>query len=343
MDYPCPTRRSGRLHALAAAVTGLLSLPVLAAEEPAKTLSPLLQKATPSYSPADIVKGAIGPYAAHCDGFGNPGSAGSGYVAVVTLKTAQTPRELSLSGQVGEGLDGTVAFDQAEAGGAYLGQINLVPVSSFIGPNGVLWGYDLAKAPDVPAAKPAKPAEPPAAAGIPVRPLDPLLEAGARLLGSRDDPRYPILPGTPVMAAHKEITAAGPTTVWCGIALAIAEDRRANASLIMEQCGEFKPQEGGPTEEQYFRLARENLAKSVQRIAKNHDVKYREILLGTRQEAVREGYVGHAMATVPYLVLAREAVPLGGTDKLARMSLAEWEQALQRSPKRKPGPAATAP
>jgi histidine decarboxylase len=335
------TIRENRRHcAVAAAAATLLglALPAAAAEEEVKTPSALLQKATPSFSPADVVKGAIAPYSAQCDGYGNPGAGGSGYVAVVTLKTAQTPKELAIPGQTGEGLDGTVAFDQAEAAGAYLGQVNLIDASSFIGPNGVLWGYDLAKAADGAERKPAKPAELPATGGIPVRPVEPLLEAAARLFGSRDEPRFPLLPGTPVVAAHKEITAAGPTTVWCGIALAIAEDRRSGANLIVEQCGEYKPQPEGATEDQYFRLARENLAKSVLRMAKNHNVKYREILLGIKQESVREGFVGHAMATVPYVVLAREAVPLGGVERLAKMSLADWEQALQRGPKRKTQP-----
>lgn len=343
MATPCPIHHAHGLRlAFAAGLLGLGALPVTAAEEP-KAPPAILQKSASTFSAADVVKGAIGPYAAHCDGYGNPGAGGTGYVAVLTLKTAQTPKELAIPGQLGEGLDATVAFDQAEASGAYLGQINLVTVSSFVGPNGAVWGYDVAKAAEPIERKPAKAAELPAIGGIPVRSLEPLLDAGTRLFGSRDEPRFPLLPGTPVIAAHKEISAAGPTTVWCGIALAIADDRKTNANLVMEQCGEYKPQPDGVSEDQYFRQARENLAKSVARVAKNQNVKYREILLGLKQESVREGYVGHAMATVPYVVLAREAVPLGGVERLPKMSLTDWEQALQRGPKRKAYSGGTSP
>ena len=35
----------------------------------------------------DVVGGAIGPFDDYCDGYGNPGSSGPGYISVVKLST----------------------------------------------------------------------------------------------------------------------------------------------------------------------------------------------------------------------------------------------------------------
>jgi len=77
---------------------------------------------------------------------GNPSANGTGYVSVITLHVSKVPKTMMLAGQKGEGLDGTVAFDKAESSEAYIGQINLIVASSFSGLNGVIWGYDIAKA-----------------------------------------------------------------------------------------------------------------------------------------------------------------------------------------------------
>jgi histidine decarboxylase len=60
---------------------------------------------------------------------------------------------------------------------------------------------------------------------VPVLPVASLLEAGERLFGTADDRRFPLLPGSHVICATKDITVSGPTSVWSAIALAIAEDR----------------------------------------------------------------------------------------------------------------------
>lgn len=278
----------------------------------------------------EVVKGAIAPFAAYSDGYGNPGASGAGYIAVATIHTGKTPKELAIRGQVGEGLDGTVAFDRAETSGTYIGQINLVVASSFCGLNGALWGYDVARAVEIAGQKPVKLSEIAAtnSSSIPIYPLDPLLDAGARLFGTRDTPRFPLLPGAHVTAAHKEIVAVGPTMVWCGLAIAVAKDRKTDANLIMELCGEYKRKAKGKTEEQYFAQVRENLAKSVMRVGENQNIKYGEMFVGTKHEVIPEGHVGYAMATVPYVVLAKDSVPPGGPEKLVEMTLPEWEQTL---------------
>lgn len=305
------------------------------------------QAAIPGASPAlslpEVVKGAVGPFPSHSDGYGNPGASGLGYIALITLHTGQTRRELAITGQTGEGLDGTLAFDRAEAGGAYLGQVNLIVASSFIGINGAIWGYDVAKASEIGERKLFEIPEP-KTGGIPVYPADPLLDAASRLLGTRDTPRFPLLPGAQVIAAHKEITARGPATVWCGVAIGIAEHRDTDASAIMELCGKRRGRSGrDPTGEFYFRLIRQNLAKSVMRVGANQGVRYREIFVGVKREAVPEGSVGHAMATAPYIVLAKNAVPPGGPEKLLEMNISAWERALQGRPPHEADRAAGSP
>ncbi|KAF2991475.1 Histidine decarboxylase proenzyme [Methylocystis sp. MJC1] len=283
----------------------------------------------PSLSLIEIVRGAIGPYFSRCDGYGNPGASGLGYISVITLHAGETTKELSVPGQAGEGLDGTLAFDRAEASGAYIGQINLVVSSSFSGPSGAIWGYNIARAFDTIGTETLFEVTTSSNKRIPVYALDPLLDAGSRLFGMRDAPRFPILPGAHVMAAHKGISAVGPTNVWCGLAIGIAEERARNANLIMELCGEFKPQGSGESKEPYFRLVRQNLAKSVVRVGENQNVTFAKMFVGVIDEEVREGSVGYAMATVPYVVLARDAIPDGGPEKLLEMNISEWEKVVR--------------
>jgi histidine decarboxylase len=90
---------------------------------------------------ADTVAGATGPYERFCDGYGNPGASGLGYVTVLKLEIGVIPL-----GDLDEVLAEIVSYDSAEATGTYLGQINAITASSFCGPGGALWGYEVAPA-----------------------------------------------------------------------------------------------------------------------------------------------------------------------------------------------------
>lgn len=50
---------------------------------------------------------------------------------------------VEIQGLEDEVLAGIVSYDRAESNGAYIGQINMITVSSFSGPNAAVWGYDL--------------------------------------------------------------------------------------------------------------------------------------------------------------------------------------------------------
>ncbi len=332
---PSPCRNVSKLFWPACKVTVLILSsfglwPFAAAQESAEIASKSDETASSSVlSLTEIVKGAIGPFSVYSDGYGNPGATGLGYIAVVTLHTGQAPKELTVSGQHGQGLDGTVAFDRAEARGAYIGQINLIVASSFAGLNGAIWGYDVAKAVDVSRDEKMKLFDVSLSQRtVPVYSAEPLLDAGTRLFGTRENRKFPLLPGAHVIAAHKEISAPGPARLWCGVAIGVAAERSSEANVIMELCGEYKHTASGLPEEQYFRMVREKLAMSVLRVGENQQANYSKIFVGTARETVRPGFVGYAMITVPYIVLAREAVPPGGPEKLLEMTIFQWENAV---------------
>ena len=160
-------------------------------------------------------------------------------------------------------------------------------------------------------------------AKTPVYSMEPLLDAGKRLFGTREEKRFPMLPGAHIVAAHKEIIVAGPTTAWCGIALGIANDRNRDSNLFMELCGELKLR--SYAKRKYFRQVLRKLADSVSLVGENQGVGYKEIYVGIRHEFIPSGYVGAALATAPYVVLAKNAIPQTGPQSLLDMTITDWE------------------
>jgi histidine decarboxylase len=306
--------------AIAAAIMFVICPVVAQSEQNAA----VLKKTIDATSLSKIVRTAVGPFETYCDGYGNPGANGTGYVSVITLHVGKVPKALRLAGQNGEGLDGTVAFDKAESSEAYIGQINLIVASSFSGLNGVIWGYDIAKADEL-TRSPMVPlfTLQHGLAKTPVYSMEPLLDAGKRLFGTREEKRFPMLSGAHIVAAHKEIIVAGPTTAWCGIALGIANDRNRDSNLFMELCGELKLR--SYAKRKYFRQVLRKLADSVSLVGENQGVGYKEIYVGIRHEFIPSGYVGAALATAPYVVLAKNAIPQTGPQSLLDMTITDWE------------------
>ena len=79
----------------------------------------------------EVLKGAVGPFDNYCDGYGNAGSSGLGYVSVLKLQTGKVKADMDVV------LESIVSYDRAESLGAYVGQINMVAASSFNGLNGI--------------------------------------------------------------------------------------------------------------------------------------------------------------------------------------------------------------
>lgn len=272
-----------------------------------------------------VVKGAVGPFDAYCDGYGNPGSSGLGYISVLKLQTGKVRKDMD------NVLEGIVSYDRAETLGTYVGQINMITASSFNGINGAVWGYHVAKADSIAdgSLKPLFKERRGDGLEIPVYPVDPLLDAGQRLFGTTGAKRFPILPGAHVKCAVKSKTIKGPTSVWCAIALAIAEDRQKDSNLFIEDAGDSIPAESAQARKAYLDQLLRNIATSVIRCGDDSGVKYKAIFVGYRTEWIPEGYVGCALTCAPYVVLAKDALPKEGPERLLDMTISEWERDLK--------------
>jgi histidine decarboxylase len=277
----------------------------------------------------EVVDGAIGPFRDYCDGYGNPGAKGLGYINLLKLEIGLVKADMD------EVLDGIVSYDRAETLGAYLGQINMLEASSFNGVNGAVWGYHLARAEGL--------AEGEARAlffverhdgiRIPVYPMDPLLDAGQRLLGVSEMRRFPVLPGAHVVCAVKSKTVRGPNSIWCAAALAIAEDREHVSNLFIEDVGDSIPAESAEARERFLDELQRKIALSIVRCGQDSNVLYKEIYVGYKTAWIPEGHVGCAITCAPYLVLPTSAIPKGKRPSdLINMTLSQWEKALDLPP-----------
>lgn len=271
-----------------------------------------------------VVRGAVGPFDAYCDGYGNPGASGLGYISVLKLQTGKVRKDMDTV------LEGIVSYDRAETLGTYVGQINMITASSFNGINGAVWGYHVAKAGSIAdgSLKPLFKSRRSDGVEIPVYSVDPLLDAGQRLFGTAGSRRFPILPGAHVKCAVKSKTVKGPTSVWCAIALAIAEDRQKDSNLFIEDAGDSIPAESEEARRAYLDRLLRNIATSIIRCGDDSHVKYKAIFVGYRTEWIPEGYVGCALTCAPYVVLAKNALPGGGPEQLLDMTISDWEKAL---------------
>jgi histidine decarboxylase len=269
----------------------------------------------------EVVDGAVGPFDDYCGGYGNPGSSGLGYISVLKLSTGMVVKEMDSV------LEGIVSYDRAEKNDAYAGQINMIAASSFNGINGAVWGYHVARHDGLVegSVEPLRSSRRPDGSEVLVYPVEPLLEAGERLFGSAEHRRYPLIPGAHVVCATKEITTAGPTSVWSAIALAIVEDREHDSNLFIEDVGEDAD---GDTEHERayaLELRMQHIVESVILCGEDQNVRYKEIFVGFKTQWIPAGYVGCALTCAPYVVLAKNAVP-SPPSRLLDMSLSEWER-----------------
>lgn len=269
-----------------------------------------------------ILQNAVGSHENYCDGYFSsyPNKRGN-YICAITLLTAKVPRKFYHAGS--EKLDEINAFDSAEANDAYIGQLNLIPVTSFCGPMGAIWGYDLVKPDNLKKIKfpGCSQIEDRDGRQIPVYDAEPLLEAAKLLFGTKEELHFPIKPGAIVPHAGKSIEKSGPTKLYCGISVGIPEDREKAAVLWMEDVGTWDCSKE--------RIV-ESLAKSVIEVGYNHDVKYQEIFVGVKEtDTINGDEIGCAFVAVPYIVLAEGAVPDKDINRLMDINLEEWEKEVK--------------
>jgi histidine decarboxylase len=272
---------------------------------------------------ATIVNGAIGPFDKYCDGYGNPGASGLGYICAMTLGIGMVEQDMD------DVLNGIVSYDRAETQGTYIGQINMMVASSFCGLNGALWGYDLARADEIASgrAKALFEISRHDLKNIPVYSAEPLLDAAARLLGTNKTRRFTLLPGAQVICAAKEYTSPGPKYIWSAIAISIAEDRTVDSCLFIEDAGEVTVEHSDDLQTFGDELLRK-IAQCAVRCGEDNDALYKEIWIGYRIRWIPEGKVGCALVAAPYLVLAKDAVPDGKPEVLLKMTISEWEKKM---------------
>jgi histidine decarboxylase len=288
--------------------------------------------ASPFPLPA-VVNGAISPFEQYCMGYMNPGNNGLGYISTMKLSVDM----VSIQG-LDEGTEGIVSYDRCEKDDAYIGQINMLTASSFCGVNGALWGYHLAIADSI-ANGSLQPMyyENQNGQWIPVYPVYPLLDAAQRLFGVDAQRRFPPMPGAHVICANKNFTDNGPTWVWASIAIAIADNRDADANLFIEDAGCFPGALTAPVVVQNLQTTQRNVTKSVILCGQDQNVLYKEIFVGYKYLYVPDGYVGCALTCAPYVSLAKGTIPGGYIPSdLLNMTISQWERLLGLSPLQPP-------
>lgn len=273
-------------------------------------------------------------YEKYCTGYQNPDNQGPGYILGVSLNIGAAP--ISFGSPDTQMLDEINAFDIAEAEGTYLGQINMIKVSSFCGPQGAIWGYDIVKHPafDNKQKLLLQKIDHGDQKEVPVYSAQPLMDATQRLIGTRDKKRFPLLAGSHVPCATKKIIRNGPCHLYCALAIGIPKNRDKNACLLMEDIGEvdFKTNAEKITNQAKQKILMD-AAKSVLVIGSNQKVEYKEIYVEMTGVIVKRGYIGCALIAAPYLNLAKKAVPAKykSFEDLQNITLTEWEQKVKAS------------
>ena len=281
------------------------------------------------------IQGLIGPYETFCGG-----SAGEvdAYVCPITLHTGDIPNRPAGRINTNDLLD-IHAFDLAEARDAYLGQINLVQVSSFCGPLGQVWGLDIVvhdKIADDSQRASLVTDRNFEDSGLKIYNGEPLIEAGVALLGKVDSRHFPPMPGAMVPCVsslyfskerNREQGTKRDCYVYCGLGVGIPAERDTDAVLFMQFTGGIEDDGMSPAEAK--REVQHAIAKSIVDVGINQHIRYSEAWVCTRIHQVKPGHRAVAFSAIPYLTLARNAVPDGDISQLISLSLTEWTKRVQ--------------
>ena len=254
-----------------------------------------------------IAKLAISPYENFCTGFlsvTNPH-----YYLAVNLAIGKTKRRFGHSGS--SELDSIVAFDAAEVENLHLGQINLVQVSSFCGPEGILVGYDVFQQNNLC----TEPLFTVGAEKVTVYSLEPLIDAARSIFGTVSEPKFPMLPGSFVPCAGKQLVVAEPSTIYSAIAIGIPTDRATKPILLMEDVGTLSCADEVYDDNMIHQL-HSSLAGSVLAIGEIQHIEFGEIFVGHRASIVDSNEVGCALVIAPYFHIAKKALTEYNTSEL---------------------------
>ncbi len=280
------------------------------------------------------LKNSISIYDNLCDGFANNGLTNS-YVLTTHLGVGVSDDTLDNPGS--DVLSQINAFDRAEIHGTNIGQINMIIVSSFCGPSGLIWGYDIAKSEELYRDYPnnVEYVESHTKEKIPVYSIMPLLTSTRALFGTVEKKKFPIIPGAHVPCAGKNMKMRGPGHIYAALAIGIAKDRESDACLLMEDMGEIKLDFNLPPRLQHeeLELRKEEIIKKISNsitvIGDNQKIKYKEIFAGMVDLRINSSQMGCALVAAPYITLARNAIPAGDINSLFTMSLSEWKKRVR--------------
>ena len=224
-------------------------------------------------------------------------------------------------------LDKINAFDLAEIAEANIGQVNMIQVSSFCGPDGLIWGYDVCQTKKEKDAWSIEYVADKKGKDIPVYDAAPLRKAFKSLTGSVGNPRFPFRPASHVPCAAKYINICGPAIIYVGVGLGIPKNRDKNACLIMEDMGMIPLQE--KDNQNYRKMITENLVKSVVQIGDNQRVDFKEIFVGMSESHIQKKQVGCSLVAMPYFVLAKKAYPKN--KQISQIKFNEWKQLMEKN------------
>ena len=277
----------------------------------------------------EFIRGIVGRYGKYCDGFALSNWA---YVTAVTVHTNIMEHHLSLSKLVDPSkLYQINAFDLAEVSGPYMGQINMITVSSFSGPNGFIWGYDLAKNEDLDVFK----KEPLLTLTnnrddknkIVVYSASPLIAASYELFGTEKEKHFPLYPGSHVPCVNSFYHSMPKDKyVFSAIGIGIVEDRTKNTDLFMQYADGIKK---SINEDEAKVEIIKALAESVIEVGRNQRLKYKEIYVEVEIKKIPNNKYGCAFTAIPYLLLAKDAIPNQKVEILSTLSLSKWKDLVQ--------------
>lgn len=252
----------------------------------------------------------------YCEGyFAN--SKSNNYFLGVCLTTAKQKKKFSHEGSTL--LDEINAYDIAEITGPNIGQINMIKVSSFCGPRGKIWGYDICQEGKKPYIINNK-----GFRNIPVFDITGLEKAFTKLMGTIDKPRFPFLPGSHVPCAVKYITKPSKGIIYASQAIGIPEQRDRHACILMEDVGEIPLHTNNI--KKYSEDIVNNMINSVLEIARNQKIQIKEVFIGLKDIFIDEDEVGCAMIASPYFLLANNAMPQN--DSLEKLNITNWEESI---------------
>ena len=278
----------------------------------------------------DFLQTIVGRYNKYSDGYN---LSNAGYVSVITLHTSIMDHQLS---SVPEIIDLSKiyeinAFDLAEATGPYMGQINMITVSSFSGPMGFIWGLDIAinDAFNERETKPILTISDPNEDKdlISIFSADPLIISAYELFGTEQKKHFPLFPGSHVPCVNSfYYSKKADKYVFSAVGIGIPEDRTKNADLFMQYANGVKK---NMSEDVIRSKIIKSIAESVIEVGVNQKVKYKKIYVEVEIKKVPPEKCGCAFTAIPYILLAKDSIPHQKLEMLPDISLHEWKELVE--------------